>query len=135
MGQHPGVLGGLALRFAILTVARTGEVIGARWSDLDMDSAVWTVPEGRTKAQREHRVPPSQGAIRVRSAAKKLESDDEVVFEGLRGKAMSNAGISAVLKRMKRTDVTAHGFSSKAATGAPSRPPSENSNSNTLCEI
>jgi integrase len=107
-------MGGLALRFAILTAARTGEVIGARWSEIDMDSAVWTVPEGRIKAQREHRVPLSQEAIRVLKAAKRLQSDDdvEVVFEGLRGKAMSNAGMSAVLKRMKRTDVTVHGFRS-----------------------
>lgn len=107
-------MGGLALRFAILTAARTGEVIGARWSEIDMDSAVWTVPEGRMKAQREHRVPLSPEAIRVLKAAKKLQSDDEVevVFEGLRGKAMSNAGMSAVLKRMKRDDVTVHGFRS-----------------------
>ena len=107
-------MGALALRFAILTAARTGEVIGARWSEIDMDSAVWTVPEGRIKAQREHRVPLSQEAIRALKAAKKLQSDDdvEVVFEGLRGKAMSNAGMSAVLKRMKRTDVTVHGFRS-----------------------
>jgi integrase len=79
-----------------------------------MDSAVWTVPEGRMKAQREHRVPLSPEAIRVLKAAKKLQSDDEVevVFEGLRGKAMSNAGMSAVLKRMKRDDVTVHGFRS-----------------------
>ena len=66
------------------------------------------------KAEREHRVPLSQEAIRALKAAKKLQSDDdvEVVFEGLRGKAMSNAGMSAVLKRMKRTDVTVHGFRS-----------------------
>jgi integrase len=107
-------MGALALRFAILTAARTGEVIGARWSEIDMDAAVWTVPEGRINPQREHRVPLSQEAMRVLKAAKKLQSGDDVavVFEGLRGKAMSNAGMSAVLKRMKRTDVTVHGFRS-----------------------
>ena len=52
----------LALRFAILTAARTGEVIGARWSEIDMAEAVWTVPADRMKAAREHRVPLSDGA-------------------------------------------------------------------------
>ena len=66
------------------------------------------------KAQREHRVPLSQEVMRVLKAAKKLQSGDDVavVFEGLRGKAMSNAGMSAMLKRIKRDDVTVHGFRS-----------------------
>jgi len=115
-------MGALALRFAILTAARTGEVIGARWLEIEMDSTVWTVPEGRMKRQREHRVPLSKEAIRVVKAARKLQSDDhvEVVFDALRGKAMSNAGMSAVLKRMKRmkrTDVTVHGFRSTFRDG------------------
>ena len=66
------------------------------------------------KAQREHRVPLSQESIRVLKAAKKLQSDEDVaaVFEGRRGKSMCTAGMSAALKRMKRTDVTVHGFRS-----------------------
>ena len=52
----------LALRFAILTAARTGEVIGARWSEIDMQTAVWTVPAERMKAGRDHRVPLSDAA-------------------------------------------------------------------------
>lgn len=55
----------LALRFTILTAARTGEAIGARWGEVDMGNAVWTVPAGRMKAGREHRVPLSDAALAV----------------------------------------------------------------------
>ena len=55
----------LALRFAILTAARTGEVIGATWSEIDLQAAVWTVPGERMKAAREHRVPLSDAALAV----------------------------------------------------------------------
>ena len=107
-------MGALALRFAIMTAARTSEVTGAQWSEIDLQAAVWTVPEGRMKAQREHRVPLSQESIRVLKAAKKLQSDEKVavVFEGRRRNPMCTAGMSAALKRMKRTDVTVHGFRS-----------------------
>jgi integrase len=66
------------------------------------------------KAQREHRVPLSQESIRILKAAKKLQSDENVaaVFEGRRRNPMCTAGMSAALKRMKRTDVTVHGFRS-----------------------
>jgi integrase len=107
-------MGALALRFAIMTAARTSEVTGAQWSEIDLQAAVWTVPEGRMKAQREHRVPLSQESIRVLKAAKKLQSEENVaaVFEGRRRNPMCTAGMSAALKRMKRTDVTVHGFRS-----------------------
>src|SRR4051794_24295468 len=52
-----------ALEFAILTAARTSEALGARWREMDLDAAVWTVPAGRMKARREHRVPLSGAAI------------------------------------------------------------------------
>jgi integrase len=107
-------MGALALRFAIMTAARTGEVTGAQWSEIDLEAAVWAVPEGRMKAQREHRVPLSQESMRVLKAARKHQSDESVaaVFEGRRGKSMCTAGMSAALKSMKRTDVTVHGFRS-----------------------
>jgi integrase len=107
-------MGALALRFAIMTAARTSEVTGAQWSEIDLQAAVWTVPEGRIKAQREHRAPLSQEAMRVLKAARKDQSDDSVaaVFEGRRRNPMCTAGLSAALKRMKWTDVTVHGFRS-----------------------
>lgn len=58
-------MGALALRFAILTAARSGEVRFARWEEIDLDAAVWTVPAERTKAAREHRVPLSPDAMAV----------------------------------------------------------------------
>ncbi len=62
-----------ALEFAILTVARTGELIGARWSEVDLQAKVWTVPPERIKAEREHRVPLSAAAMAVLDKAR----DDE----------------------------------------------------------
>ena len=76
LAQEEGV-SALALRFAILTAARTGEVIGARWSEIDMQAAVWTVPAGRMKAAREHRVPLSDGALDVLREVAKLRTKPE----------------------------------------------------------
>ena len=106
----------LALRFAILTAARTGEAIGARWSEIDMDAALWTVPAERMKARREHRVPLSDAAIDVlRDAAKlrKIKHDDAPVFPGRNGAVpLSNMALLMLLRRMERGDLTAHGFRS-----------------------
>ena len=67
-------VGALALRFAILTAARTGEVIGARWAEIDMQAAIWTLPEERTKAAREHWVPMAERALAVlREAAGRVD--------------------------------------------------------------
>lgn len=118
----------LALRFAILTAGRTGEVIGARWSEIDLPGAVWTVPGDRMKAGREHRVPLSEAALAVlREAAKQRdgEAPDAFVFPGgKRGRGLSNMALLALLRRMKRDDLTAHGFRSTfrdwaAETGQP----------------
>ena len=104
----------LALQFAILTAARTQEVLGMRWDEIDLAQAVWTVPAGRMKAGREHRVPLSPAAVRVLKAAKALRSDDKVeaVFEGRPKQPLSTAALTAVLKRMERRDITPHGFRS-----------------------
>ncbi len=78
----------LALRFTILTAARTGEVIGALWSEIDMKAAVWTVPPGRMKGGQEHRVPLSDAALAVLREAAKLRKDegkDGPVFPGGKG--------------------------------------------------
>ena len=66
----------LAFRFTILTAARTGEVIGARWSEIDLKAAVWTVPGDRMKAGQEHRVPLSDAALAVLREAAKLRKDE-----------------------------------------------------------
>ncbi|WP_428487221.1 tyrosine-type recombinase/integrase [Rhodopila sp.] len=110
---------GLALRFAILTAARTGEVIGATWAEIDLKAAVWTVPGARMKAGAEHRVPLSDAALAVLRQAAKLrqtETADAPVFAGGKGgkasTGLSNMAMLAVLRRMGRDDLTVHGFRS-----------------------
>ena len=101
-----------ALEFAILTAARTGEVIGARWSEIDLTAGVWTIPANRMKNGAEHRVPLSEQALAVlrRAAATKV---NHVVFYGQkRGRALSNMALLMMLRRMGRSDITVHGFRS-----------------------
>jgi integrase len=106
----------MALRFAILTATRTGEAIGAKWSEIDQRAAVWAIPGGRMKAGREHRVPLSDAAMAVLSEASKLRTkrdQDGPVFPGGKvGKPLSNMALLMLLRRMKRSDLTAHGFRS-----------------------
>jgi integrase len=105
----------LALRFAILTATRTGEVLGARWSEIDLQHAVWTVPATRMKAHREHRVPLSDAALAVLREAARLRVDDgdSFLFPGRKiGTALSNMSMLVLLRRMSRGDLTAHGFRS-----------------------
>lgn len=101
-----------ALEFAILTAARSGEVIGAKWSEIDMAKKVWTVAASRMKARREHRVPLSDDAIKtLNQMAQQVQS--EYVFPGLQqGKPLSNMSLLQVLKRLGRADLTTHGFRS-----------------------
>ncbi len=106
----------LALRFTILTAARTGEAIGTRWSELDLPAGVWTVPAARMKAGMEHRVPLSTAAAAVLeplSARRTSKSPDGYVFAGQRAdKPMSNMAMMMLLRRMGRDDLTVHGFRS-----------------------
>jgi integrase len=92
-----------ALEFAILTAARTGEVIGARWAEIDEEARVWTIPPDRMKANREHRVPLSDVALAILSA---LQRDGERVFP------ISNMAMPMLLRRMGKGDLTVHGFRS-----------------------
>jgi integrase len=120
-------LGALALRFAILTAARTSEAIEARWAEIDMTAALWTVPPTRMKAAKEHRVPLSDAALAVLRAVAPLRDDTRGgwVFPGARaGRPLSNMAFLMLLRRMARGDLTAHGFRSTfrdwaAETGQP----------------
>jgi integrase len=102
----------LALEFCILTAARSGEVLGCRWSEIDLDKKVWTVPAHRMKAGREHRVPLSG---RVVAILRELAEADgrSFVFPGqARNKPLSNMAMDMMLRRMKRDAATVHGFRS-----------------------
>lgn len=109
-----------ALEFAILTAARTGEVIGAQWSEIDLAEKVWTVPAARMKAGKEHRVPLSPRAVAIlenmEALRKVVEGQDKgeaPVFPGGKvGQPLSNMALLMLLRRMGRDDLTAHGFRS-----------------------
>lgn len=101
-----------ALEFAILTAVRSGEVRGARWSEIDFEAKLWTIPAERMKASREHEVPLSDAAIALLKSLPRFDGVD-YVFPAPRGGALSDMALSAVLKRMGRKDgVTVHGFRS-----------------------
>jgi integrase len=102
--------GARALEFTILTAARSGEVLGAKWSEIDFENRIWTIPASRMKAGREHRVPLSDAAIELLQNLP-LENGNDFVFLGGRGAGLSGAALAAVLKRI-RPDLTVHGFRS-----------------------
>jgi integrase len=108
LNTQPGN-GARALEFAVLTAARSGEVRGAKWMEIDLPNALWTIPAERMKSGREHRVPLSQPAVRLLRGLPKGEKDD-LVFPGVDGQ-LSDMTLTAVLRRMK-VDATVHGFRS-----------------------
>lgn len=106
-------MGALALRFVILTAARSGEVRGAKWAEIDIEAALWTIPGERMKAGREHRVPLSSQVLALLDHVHPLRSKrDAIVFPSSRGnRPLSDMTLAAVLKRLK-APVTVHGFRS-----------------------
>jgi len=105
----------LALEFMLLTAARTGEVVGARWDEIDMSSKVWTVPAERMKAGREHRVPLCTRAIEILKTMKGAQQND-FVFPGhsiQKNPHLSTGAFLAVFKRLpKFKGYTPHGLRS-----------------------
>jgi integrase len=114
-----------ALELAILTAGRTGEVIGARWSEINLLDKTWTIPASRMKAQREHRVPLSARALailREMQAARQDDSDEAFVFPSRKSKTpLSNMAFLMLLRRMGNGDLTAHGFRATFKTWASER--------------
>jgi integrase len=109
--QHEGV-GPRALEFVILTAARTTEGLGARWVEIDFHQKQWTVPRERMKGGKEHRVPLSARAIAILKELEALKQN-EFVFPGMKpGRPLSNMALLMLLRRMKRDDITVHGFRS-----------------------
>jgi integrase len=109
--QQQGV-GARALEFAILTAARTGEVTGAKWSEIDLEARLWTLPVERMKAGREHRVPLSETARAILAAMREVKEGDFVFPGGKANRSLSNMAFLMLLRRMGRGDLTAHGFRS-----------------------
>ena len=105
-------MGARALELTILTATRTKESLGARWEEFDLNSRIWTIPKERMKAGVEHRIPLSDQAMKMVLKMAEYKMSDYVFPNRSNGKPMSNAGMSSVLKRLERTDITVHGFRS-----------------------
>jgi integrase len=101
-----------ALEFTILTAARTGETIGARLNEIDLATRIWTVPAGRIKGGREHRVPLCDRAVEILQALPTEEGNAYVFIGSSKGAGLSNMAMTAVLKRLGRGGITTHGFRS-----------------------
>ncbi len=107
-----------ALEFLILTAARSGEVFGAKWPEIDMDAKIWTVPAERMKAGKEHRVPLCDRAIAILKASWTIrDADDGFVFTGkgrkdAERKGLSNMAMDMQMRRLGYEQYTVHGFRS-----------------------
>jgi integrase len=111
--QYDGISTRLAFEFLILTAARTSEVLKAKWSEIDSEAKVWTVPADRMKAKVEHRVPLSARCIEILKAAKEIADGGDYIFPGSREKKpLSNMTFEMALRRMKYAAITVHGFRS-----------------------
>ncbi|MCW8918054.1 MAG: integrase arm-type DNA-binding domain-containing protein [Gammaproteobacteria bacterium] len=107
-----------ALRFLILTATRTSEALEAKWEEIDLDAAVWTIPAERMKAKKEHRVPLSSAAITILKELDR-EEDNPYLFPGARnGRPLSNMALLQLMRGMgygvkgDRGSYVPHGFRS-----------------------
>ncbi|MEW9838489.1 tyrosine-type recombinase/integrase [Mesorhizobium marinum] len=100
-----------ALEFVILTVGRSGEVLGARWSEIDFDGKLWNVPRERMKAGVAHTVPLSTPAVELLKSLYEHRTS-EFVFPRTENKPFSGMAMLMLLRRMKLANVTVHGFRS-----------------------
>jgi integrase len=106
-------IGAVALRFLILTAARTGEVLGACWTEIDWTEKTWTVPAVRAKTKRDHIIPLSTGALAALREVELLRGvSDDFIFPGRDGGGLSSMSLLALLQRRMNRAVTTHGFRS-----------------------
>jgi integrase len=104
-------MGSSALKFLTLTAARSGEVRGASWDEIDFEKALWVIPAERMKMDREHRVPLSNAAVKLLRALPRFEGN-KLVFPAPRGGQLSDMTLSATMRRMHEADKT--GFLDRA---------------------
>jgi integrase len=111
-------IGALALRFTILTACRIGEAIGARWSEVNLDEGIWTVPRERMRARKEWRQPLAPQVIKLlRELPVEVGNSHVFVGEG-QGEGASESAVRMLLRRIGYTDVVTHGFRSSFSTWA-----------------
>src|SRR6516162_1221080 len=111
LGQQEGIAA-RALEFAIMTVARTGEVVGARWAEINVAEKLWIVPADRMKAGKEHRQPLSDTTLTIVEKMAAIRQGDYVFPGGEAERPISNMAMLMLLRRMGRGDLTTHGFRS-----------------------
>ena len=110
--QSAEAMAARGLEFLILTASRSGEVLGAKWPEVDLEAAVWTVPAERMKAGKEHRVPLTPRAVVIIEALQETKVND-FIFPGERKDApLSSMAFAMLIRRMKVEQYTAHGFRS-----------------------
>jgi integrase len=109
--EQPGI-SAHTLEFLILTATRTGETLGATWDEVDIGAKLWTIPAGRMKAGKEHRVPLSDAALAVLKEMREIRHSDYVFPGGRDRRPLSEMSLLMLLRRMKHGDITAHGFRS-----------------------
>ena len=128
-----GTIPKLALKFLIMTAARSGEIFGARWSEIHFASATWTIPAARMKAKKEHRVPLGLKALCILREAEMLSAGSDFVFPGTKvGRPLSNMVFTMILRRMRMAaQATPHGFRSTFRDWASE----ETSTANEVCEM
>jgi len=102
----------LALQFTILTAARSGEVYGARWDEIDLTNKIWILPPNRMKSGRQHRVPLSDAALTVIKKCVKIRINDWVFPGQRKDKPLSHVSMANVLSRLSVENATPHGFRS-----------------------
>lgn len=100
-----------ALEFLVLTAARSGEIRGATWGEIDLREAVWTIPAARMKGEKEHRVPLSPACLKLLESLPRFKGND-LVFSAARGGKMHRSILVDVYQAMVGVDITAHGFRS-----------------------
>jgi len=103
-------MGARALEFTILTAARSGEVRGARFPEVNMEAGVWTIPASRMKAGKEHQIPLTADALNLIRSIQRNDGNT-LLFPNVKGAELSDMTLTAVLRRMNQ-QVTAHGFRS-----------------------
>jgi integrase len=105
-------LAALALELAILTASRSGEVLNAQWSEFDLGKAIWTIPATRMKAGHEHRIPLVPRAVAILRKLPRQRQNPHVFPGNRRGQPLSGMAMAMQLRRMKKGDITVHGFRS-----------------------
>ena len=110
--QDSQALAARGLEFLILTAARSGEVLKATWDEIDQEQALWVIPATRMKAKRDHRVPLSPRALAILMPLSEARVSQYVFPGQIRGKPLSNMAFEMLMKRMKVTGASPHGFRS-----------------------